>query len=93
MCSLCGALGRKPAWEQEGLAGDEARWRGGREAAATAVEVTRLLSAARIKVTASPQFGFLVEFATGGTEMVTNLTELWHLLERRHVAIPDPLDS
>ena len=92
MCSLCGALGQGPAWEQEGLAGSETRWRLWREANATAAELTTLLSERHIKVAASPEFGFLVEFPTGGTEMVVSLSQVWHLLERRNVAIPDPLD-
>ena len=92
MCSLCGALGQGPAWEQEGLAGSEMRWRLRREAATTAAELTKLLLERHIKITASSEFGFLVEFPTGGTEMVASLSHVWHLLERRKVAIPDPLD-
>jgi len=92
MCSLCGALGQGPAWEQEGLVGSEMRWRLQREAAATAAELTTLLAESRIKVTANPHFGFLVEFPTGGTELVSSLMQLWHLLERRHVTIADPLE-
>ena len=91
MCSLCGALGQGPAWEQEGLAGDEARWRLQREAVATATELTRLLAPARIKVTAMPRFGFVVAFPTGRTEMAAGLAQVWHLLDRSKVAIPDPL--
>jgi hypothetical protein len=93
MCSLCGALGQGPSWEQEGLTGDEARWRLHREAAATATELTRLLAPGRIKVTAHPDFGFLVAFPTGRTEMLAGLTDLWHLLARNKLEIPDPLDS
>jgi hypothetical protein len=92
MCSLCGAVGEGPAWEQEGLSGSETRWRLRREAAATAAELTRLFSEQRIKVAASPEFGFLVEFPTGGTEITASLRQVWHLLERRKVAIPDPLE-
>ena len=91
MCSLCGALGQGPSWEQQGLAGDEARWRLQREAAATAAELTALLSPRRIRITASPAFGFIVAFPTGGSEMVAGLTEVWHLLRRRKIEIPDPL--
>jgi hypothetical protein len=92
MCSLCGALGQGPSWEQEGRDADDARWRLHRDAAATAAEVTRLLAPRRIKVTASPDFGFLVAFPTGRTEMTSGLGEMWHLLDRRSIAIPDPLD-
>ena len=91
MCSLCGALGQGPSWEQGGIAADEVRWRARREAVATAAELTRLLSPARIKVIASPYFGFVVAFPTGRSEMVASLTEVWHLLDRGKVAIPDPL--
>jgi hypothetical protein len=91
MCSMCGAIGQGQAWEQQGQAGDDARWRLRREAAATAAELTALLSPRRIKVTASADFGFVVAFPTGGTEMVVGLAQLWHLLERRGIAIPDPL--
>lgn len=92
MCSLCGALGQGPSWEQDGLAGEEARWRLHREAVATATELTRLLTLGRIKVTANPDFGFVVAFPTGRTEMVASLTQVWHLLDRRKVEIPDPLE-
>lgn len=91
MCSLCGALGNGPSWEQEGLSGGEARWRLRREASATAAELTALFQASRIKVKANSDFGFLVTFPTGGTEIVGSLAEVWHLLQRRKVAIPDPL--
>ena len=93
MCSLCGALGQGPSWEQEGLAGEEASWRLRREAVATATELTRLLAPGRIKVTANPSFGFVVAFPTGRTEMAASLTQVWHLLDRSKVAIPDPLAS
>ena len=93
MCSLCGALGQGPSWEQQGPAGEEARWRLRREAAATAAELTVLLSPRRIKITASPYFGFVVAFPTGGTEMVAGLAQVWHLLSRREIEIPDPLDG
>jgi hypothetical protein len=91
MCSLCGALGQGAPREFEVLSGDEARWRRHREATATASELTRLLAPARVKVTASPDFGFCIAFPTGRVEMVASLTEAWHLLDRRNVAIPDPL--
>jgi len=93
MCSLCGALGQGASWELEGLSGNEARWQRHREATATASELTRLLAPARIKVTASPDSGFRVAFPTGRTETVASLTEAWHLLDRRNVAIPDPLGN
>ncbi len=93
MCSLCGALGQGPSWEQQGQDGDEARWRLRREASATATELSALLLPRRIKVTASPYFGFAVAFPTGGTEMVAGLAQIWHLLQRRGIEIPDPLDA
>ena len=93
MCSLCGALGNGPSWEQEGLSGGEARWRLRREACATAAELTTLFAQSRIKVTANSDFGFLVAFPTGGTDIVGSLAEVWHLLQRRRLAIPDPLDG
>ena len=92
MCSLCGALAQGPSWEQEGIGEEEARWRLHREAAATAAELTRLLRPARIKVATGSGFGFLVAFPTGRTEMAAGLAAVWHLLDRRNVAIPDPLD-
>jgi hypothetical protein len=91
MCGLCGALGKGPSWEQAGLAGEEARWRLRREAAATAAELTALLSPRRIKVTASADHGFVVAFPTGGSETVAGLAQVWHLLSRRKIEIPDPL--
>jgi hypothetical protein len=91
MCSLCGAIGRGQAWEQEGTAGGDVRWRRQREATATAVALTAMLLPRRIKITASPDFGFVVAFPTGGTEMVDSLAQVWHLLSRRSIEIPDPL--
>jgi len=93
MCSLCGALGNGPSWEQEGLSGAEARWRLPLEASDTAAELTVVLAQSRIKVKANADFGFLVAFPTGGTEIVGSLAEVWHALQRRRVAIPDPLDG
>ena len=91
MCSLCGALGTGPAWEQAGVAGDDARWLLRREAVATAAELTRLLHASRVRVTARSGSGFAVAFPTGRTELVAGLTQVWHLLDRSTSAIPDPL--
>lgn len=91
MCSLCSALGLGTSWEKGGLDGEQARWRLHREAVATAAELTGLLRAARIRIRANPDFGFVVVFATGRTEMVASLADLWHLLDRRKVGIPDPL--
>jgi hypothetical protein len=93
MCGLCGALGRGPSWEQEGIADSEARWRLRRQAAAVAAELSALLASKRIKVGANPDFGLLVSFPTGGTDIVNSLAEFWHLLQRRGVGIPDPLDG
>lgn len=91
MCSLCGVLGYGPSWEQEGLTGTEARWKLRREATATALDVTRLLSCSRVKVTASSEFGFVVSFPTGGAQLVSSLSQVWHLLARRKIEIPDPI--
>jgi hypothetical protein len=93
MCSLCGALGQGPAWEQDGVADGEARWQLRREAMATAGELTRVLRASRVRVTAHPDFGFVVAFPTGRTAMAAGLAQVWHLLESAKVAIPDPLGT
>jgi hypothetical protein len=93
MCSLCGSLGIGPAWEQEGLAAGEVRWQLQRELAATAKEVTQVMRAQRIKLTASPQFGYLVEFPTGGSEVVSSLMELWHVIDRHAASAIDPFDA
>ena len=93
MCSLCGALGRGLAWEQEGDLGASARWELWREAAATAREVTALLAPTRVRVNASADHGFIVLFPTGGAEMARSLAEIWHLLDRRRIALPDLLDA
>jgi hypothetical protein len=91
MCSLCGALGQGPAWERDGVAAGEARWQLRREAMATAAELTRVLAVSRVKVTAHPDFGFVVAFPTGCTAMAAGLAQVWHLLDAGKVAIPDPL--
>src|SRR5690242_5956836 len=93
MCSLCGALGRGPAWERAGELGASARWQLWREAAGTAREMTALLAPTSIRVTASADHGFIVSFPTGGAEMARSLAEIWHLLDRRRIAVPDLLDA
>ncbi len=93
MCSLCGLIGQGPSWEQEGRNGDDGRWRLGREAIEIAAELTRLLFAQRIRITAVPSFGFVVRFPTGRTDLVQGLSSMWHLLDQRKVAIPDPLSG
>lgn len=92
MCTLCGALGRGSSWEQTSIGEDE-RWRSRQQAFATAAELSDLLAPARIRVRANPDFGFVVTFPTGASEIVTSLGEMWHLLGRREIAIPDPLDA
>lgn len=91
MCSLCGALGSGVSWEQDGPSPAERRTHRRREAAATAAELSRLLRPLRITVDAHPDFGFLVSFPTGGTQIAGGLAEVWHLLDGRGLAIPDPL--
>jgi hypothetical protein len=91
MCGLCGALGAGPAWEREGRAGDDARWRMHREALATAAQLTSLLAPHRIRITADPRSGFVVAFPTGRTATAASLTSVWHLLDRSKVPVPDPL--
>ena len=91
MCSLCGALGKGLSWEQEGLLGESARWHRRREAMESARQVSRLLAKSRVKVVANPDHGFVVSFPTGGVEIVGGLAEIWHLLARRKIAVPDPL--
>jgi hypothetical protein len=85
MCSLCGALGRGPSWEREGDFGASARWQLRREA------MHHLLAPSRIKVAANSDHGFVVSFPTGGVEIVKSLGEIWHLLSRRRIPLPDPL--
>jgi hypothetical protein len=93
MCSLCGALGNGPAWEQAGELGASARWQLHREAVKTAEYVSVLLQPLRIKVKANPAHGFVVLFPTGGAESAASLGEIWHLLSRRRIPLPDPLDG
>ena len=93
MCSFCGALGRGLAWEQEGDLGASARWQLWREAAETAREMTALLASTRVRVDASANHGFVVSFPTGGAEMARSLAEIWHILDRRRITLPDLLDA
>jgi hypothetical protein len=94
MCSLCGALGKGPAWEQATMEGDDsARWRLRRESVKTAQLVTDLLGTRRIKITANPNHGYIVAFPTGGSEVAASLADIWHLLSRRGIPVPDPLAS
>ena len=91
MCSLCGALGRGLSWEQHGDLGDNGRWQLRREAMETAAALSDLLAPRRINVAANPDHGFVVAFPTGGAEIVQSLGEIWHLLLRRRIPLPDPL--
>jgi hypothetical protein len=91
MCSLCGALGRGHSWEQGGDLATNGRWQLRREAMETAAAVNELLRSRRIKVKANPDHGFVVTFPTGGAEIVQGLGEIWHLLMRRRIPLPDPL--
>lgn len=91
MCSLCGALGRGSSWEQGGDLGANSRWQLRREAMETAAVVSDLLSSRRIRVKANPDHGFVVSFPTGGAEITQSLGEIWHLLARRKIPLPDPL--
>ncbi|ANN78067.1 hypothetical protein [Bordetella flabilis] len=91
MCSLCGALGPGISWEQNGLdTADAPLWRR-REAAATARELSRLLRPLRVTVDAHPDFGFLISFPTGGSQIANGLADIWHVLDSRGLDIPDPL--
>lgn len=72
------------------MGGEGERWRSRQQAFTTAAELTKLL-APRVRVRASPDFGFIVTFSTGASEIVSSLGEVWHLLSRRGVTIPDPL--
>ncbi len=91
MCSLCGAFGRGPSWEQRGDLGDSGRWQLRRETMETAAMLNDLLAPRRIRVAANPDHGFVVSFPTGGAEIVQSLGEVWHLLLRRRIPLPDPL--
>ncbi len=91
MCSLCGALGKGPAWEQAGELGRDSRWQLRREAMETAATLNELLAPHRVRIKANPDHGFVVSFATGGAEIVQSLGEVWHLLLRRRIPLPDPL--
>jgi hypothetical protein len=84
-------LGRGLSWEQHGDLGDNGRWQLRREAMETAVALSDLLAPRRIKVAANPDHGFVVAFPTGGAEIVQSLGEIWHLLLRRKIPLPDPL--
>ena len=90
MCSLCGALGKGPSWEQGGDS-DSPRWQMHRHAVETAARLNQLLSASRIRTAAHPDHGFVVSFPTGGMEIVKSLDDIWHLLSRRKIPVPDPL--
>jgi hypothetical protein len=59
----------------------------------TAEHVSLLLQPLRIKVKANSGHGFVVSFPTGGAETATSLGEIWHLLSRRRISLPDPLDG
>ena len=91
MCGLCGALGQAISWEQAGVEQAQARHLRRIEAMATAAELTRLFSRSRLRVSANPDFGFLVFFPTGASLACASLGDIWHQLHLRGIAIPDPL--
>jgi hypothetical protein len=92
MCGLCGVLGPGTAWERDGRSEVDVPWRLAREAQQTAAELTRLLRPSRVRVTATPRFGYSIAFPTGATELATGLAGVWHAIERRRLTLPDPLD-
>jgi hypothetical protein len=57
----------------------------------TAARMSDLLAPSRIKIAANPDHGFVVSFPTGGAEIARSLGEIWHLLSRRDIPLPDPL--
>lgn len=73
--------------------GAAARWQLPREAVETAREMTAFLAPTRVRVTASADHGFIVSMPTGGAELVLSLAEIWHLLDRRGISVPDLLDA
>lgn len=74
------------------MAGRDGRWQLQRDAMATANELNAFLSDTRIKISFSVNFGLLVDFPTGGTEIVPSLAQLWHVLERHGISVADPLE-
>lgn len=91
MCSLCGALGQGPLWEDEALRAPTAAQRF-HQATAAAAELSSVLYERRIVVDFRPDTGFTVRFPTGGVDAVRGLMDVWHLLDGRGIAVPDPLD-
>jgi hypothetical protein len=55
--------------------------------------MTTLLATTRVRIAASPDHGFIVSLPTGGAEMARSLGEIWHLLDRRRIALPDLLED
>ncbi|HTJ57133.1 MAG TPA: hypothetical protein VL418_06155 [Devosiaceae bacterium] len=93
MCSLCGSLGEGPAWENDGALADRtARWRQHQSASATAVELSRLLSASRVRISAHADFGYLLQLPTGGMITASGLADVWHKLAAAGISVPDVLE-
>ncbi len=93
MCGLCGALGRVSSWEQCGEFGEAARWQLRRESVKVAARISDMLNARRIRVMAGRNGGFDIAFPTGRSEAAAGLGDVWHVLERRGIPVPDPLGS
>jgi hypothetical protein len=91
MCGLCGVLGRGLSWEQQLQLGESARWQMRQHATQTARRLTTLLGAARVKVTVNTANAFVIAFPTGGVEVAASIAEVWHVLEKRRIVVPDPL--
>ena len=60
---------------------------------AAAAALTQHLAPCRIRVDAHPDFGFLVQFPTGGTVVAGSVMDVWHRLQAARVAVPDPLEA
>ena len=91
MCGLCGALGPGLSWEQEIQSHSDSQRDRALQARESAAELTRVLWPLRIRVSVNPASWFSVTFPTGTTELVTGMVGVWHAIERRRLALPDPL--
>ena len=91
MCALCGALGGEAHWtDASGHAGERARRQERLTRASLANTVLRHYGLAMSDWQGS---SYMLRSATGGTELVDNLTMLWPAAEKLSGRRCDPLDE
>lgn len=97
MCSLCGVLTGRRHWSERRASPEvffETRDATvGRERQETVQLVNRILAPHRLRLSGWSGDGYVLRGATGRSEMVANLSQIWPAAERLSRRGCDPLDE